>query len=180
MTNFCKFNGHFYKFSDGLPMDSPLAPLVADVFMDKLETELFASNHTLTKYTQYWYRYVDDILCLWNGTTSQLHEFRSLLNSLYPSIKFTLEIGGNQINFLDLEIPVLDGKHSFGIYRKPTTTDVLICGDSYHPFPHKNAAIHNMIHRLLYVPLLPTAITEKYPSSPTSLPLIIFILTYPN
>ena len=73
--------------------------LTADLFMDKLEREVFASENPLTQYVQYWYRYVDDTLYLWNGTFEQLHDFHVFLNSLYPSIKLTLAIGRKQINF---------------------------------------------------------------------------------
>ena len=82
----------------------------------------------------YWYRYVDDVLCAWSGSINQLHEFLGLLNSRYPSIRFTMEIGGRHINFLDLGISINEhGQHEFEIYRKPTHTDVVISGNSFDP-----------------------------------------------
>ena len=37
---------------------------------------------------------------------------------------------------------------SFSIYRKPTTTDILIPRDSCHPPEHKHAAIYYMLNRM--------------------------------
>lgn len=82
--NVCKFKDEFYEFSDGLPMGSPLAPLMAEVFMSKLEDEIFSSEHPLTQHVAYWHRYVDDVLCLWTGPTTQLQDFLAFINGFYP------------------------------------------------------------------------------------------------
>lgn len=116
-------------------MGSPLAPLISEIFMNRFERELFASQCMLMQYIGYWHRYVDDVLCLWTGSMEQLQEFFLFINSLYPSITFTLEVGGNSINFLDLSITLFEGKHEFEIFRKPTYTDITIDGSSYCP-PH--------------------------------------------
>ena len=159
--NVCKFRNEFYKFNDGLPMGSPIAPLLADVFMSRLEDEIFSSENPLTQHVAYWFRYVDDILCLWTGPTPQLHEFLSFINSFYSPIQFTLEIGGTSINFLDLTISLKNHKHVFEVFRKPTHTDLIIDGGSYHPPSHKHAAILSLIHRLVSLPLLPGAIAKE-------------------
>ena len=87
MTNVDKFNGNFYRFSDGLPMGAPLAPLVADIFMDKFEKFVFASGHPLVRNICYWHRYVDEVLCLWNGALSKLDNFLAFLHyQLHPVI----------------------------------------------------------------------------------------------
>jgi len=83
-------------------MGGPLSCLVAEVFMDYLENRLFETYNT--PQVLEWIRYVDDVLCVWEGSDAQLYEFLDLLNSLEPSITFTLEIGGDSINFLDLTI----------------------------------------------------------------------------
>jgi len=137
-------------------MGSPTAPLMADVFMDTLESDIFSSSHPVSKFAHYWYRYVHDVLCLWTGSTGELNHFLTFINSLYPTIQFTLEIGGQKINFLDLTIELQNGRHCFDIFPKPTHTDTLISGSSYHPVAHKHAAFLSMIHRLLSVPLSTT------------------------
>lgn len=129
--NICKFKDKIHTFNDALPMGSPLAPLISEIFMDRLERELFTSNCVLTSYVGYWHRYVDDVLCLWTGSHDKLKKFQSHINLLYPSIKFTLEVGGTSINFLDLSITLDEGRHTFEIFREPTYTDITIDGASY-------------------------------------------------
>ena len=41
----------------------------------------------------------------------------------------------------------------FDIFRKPTSTDMVIPSDSCHAFSHKMAAFHSMINRLVNIPL---------------------------
>lgn len=142
-------------------MGSPLAPLISEIFMNRFERELFASQCMLMQYIGYWHRYVDDVLCLWTGSMEQLQEFFLFINSLYPSINFTLEVGGNSINFLDLSITLFEGKHEFEIFRKPTYTDITIDGSSYCPPSHKHAAFLHMIHRLVSIPLKPEAFQKE-------------------
>ena len=134
-------------------MGSPLSPLLAEMFLDNFESKLFHSNHVLTKHVHYWYRYVDDVLCCWTGTTRQLEQFFTFINSQNSNIKFTMELGNKSINYLDLNIQLNEGAHLFDIYRKPTSTDVIIPADSCHPFQHKTAAFHSLINRLIRIPL---------------------------
>lgn len=137
----------------GVPIGSPLGSLISEIFMKRYEEELFSSNHHLLQHVVYWYRYVDDVLCLWNGTIPDLQDFITFLNNLYPTIKFTLEIGGGEISFLDLRVSIEQNTHTFGIFRKETSTDLTIHGSSYCPPSHKFAAFNCMIHRLISVPL---------------------------
>lgn len=55
---------------DGLIMGNPLSPLLAEIFMDKLENIIHQNN--LSKNFVYWYRYVDDIVACFVGTDRQL------------------------------------------------------------------------------------------------------------
>ena len=98
---------------------------------------------------------MDDILCLYNGTDRQLNSLLNTLNSIEPSIKFTIETEVDKsINFLDLTIEHINKNNfNFQIYRKPTYTDTIIPSTSNHPFSTKMAAFHSMLHRLISIPL---------------------------
>lgn len=142
-------------------MGSPLSPLLADIFMNKIEGRIF-NDKDKSKQVLYWHRYVDDILCVWTGTRRQLDQFLNYLNSLCSSISFTMEIGENKsLNFLDLNVDISTGVHKFGIYRKPTFTDCIIPATSRHPLTHKLAAFHAMVHRLVSVPMDIDAFTKE-------------------
>ena len=78
----------------------PLSALVAYIFMDELETFFFESS-TYATHIRFWARYVDDVLCVWMGPHSVLQDLLQALNNYDPSLKFTLEIEGERINYLD-------------------------------------------------------------------------------
>ena len=81
-------------------------------------------------------------------------ELLQVSNSFYPSMKFTIEVGGDSINLLDLGICISNGHHHFGIFIKETVTDTLIDG-SYWPMAHKLAAFNPYVHRLSQIPMNP-------------------------
>ena len=94
--NICQFNNKIFRFSGGLPMGFPIASTMADIFMDSLENEIFTSDHNLLPHVKYWFRYVDDILCLWDGSLTELRDFLSFINSFYSKIQFTSKLEARQ------------------------------------------------------------------------------------
>ena len=88
---------------------------------------------------QGYFRYVDDIVIIYNDTFTNINEVLSEFNILSPSLNFTLKMeGNNRINFLDVTIlqhlNVIESK----IYRKPTTTGCIIPTDSCHLREYKS------------------------------------------
>ena len=110
-------------------MRGPLSTLVADVFMDELET-FFVESSSFASYIRFWARYVDDGLCIWMGPHSLLQDFLQALNNYDPSLKFPLEIGGERINHLDFTISLTEQRNilrtNFHVYRKATFSGVSI------------------------------------------------------
>jgi len=96
-----------------------------------------------------------DVLSLWTDSANLVQDFLSHINSSDPSIKFTLEVRSPTINFLDLTISILNKRHIFKIFRKCTSTDIIIRTSSFHHPTHKSAVLNFMIHWLLTVSLLP-------------------------
>jgi hypothetical protein len=89
-----------------------------------------------------YFRYVDDILLIYNKNIIDIDEILTLFNSLSPSLKFSLEVEkNNRLNYLDLTLIKNQNGISHDIYRKPTTTDTIIPMDSCHPLEQKMAAI---------------------------------------
>ena len=109
-----------HKFPDCLPMGGPLSMLVADIFMDRLETDILGDGG-VSQYIRFWARSVD-IICIWRGPDVEFRNFLGVLNGYDAEIKFTAEIGGNRIDFLDLSISLVEHlnilRANFGIYRK--------------------------------------------------------------
>jgi hypothetical protein len=101
-----------------------------------------------------YFRYVDDILIIYNQNKTNIEETLTEFNKQTTSIKFTIEKEQqNSINFLDLSIHRKKKQLEFGIYRKPTQTDTIIPNDSCHPHEHKVASINYLMNRVhTYIP----------------------------
>lgn len=101
-------------------MGSPLAPVLANVFMRKFE------ENVLTNYSGvlplFYRRYVDDSFLIFKRTTEMI-DFFEYMNSLHPNIKFTMEEENNCfLPFLDVKVTKVDGKFITSTYYKPTHT----------------------------------------------------------
>ena len=146
--NYFTFQGISYSRPIGLVMGAPSSAILSEVYLQHLEHFKIADillKHNVIGY----FRYVDDILLVYNEECTDINEIYDSFNSLAPTIKFTLtKESDNQINFLDLTIHNSNNSLSSNIYRKPTTTDIIIPYDSCHPPAHKNAAIRHMVNRL--------------------------------
>lgn len=151
--NFFQFNNKFYSQQSGLAMGSPLSPLLSEIFMSNLESKI--ETHPFFNKIIHFSRYVDDTFVIFNGTVDELHSLFSFLNSLNPSVVFTMELESDgAIPFLDILVQRGNNhKLDFSIYHKPTTTDSVIPYHSNHPITHKLAAFNSFFHRLFNIPL---------------------------
>ena len=79
-TNF-QFRGTHYELSNGLAMGSPSSPVVANIYMGKLEQTAIDSFGIKPKY---WGRYVDDIFTIIKR--AHVADLLAHLNRQHPSI----------------------------------------------------------------------------------------------
>jgi hypothetical protein len=69
-------------------------------------------------------------------------------------MQFTIETEiENRLNFLDINIHRMQRNLQFGIYRKPTATDIMIHNQSCHPSEHKWSGIAHLMNRLRTYPV---------------------------
>ena len=80
-----------------------------------------------------WWRYRDDIFDLWTQGTTKLKDFTEFINSLYPTIKFTMVSSEISLNVLDLTLLLVDGFIQTDIYSKPTDHHIYLLRNSAHP-----------------------------------------------
>ena len=114
------FNDSTFQQHRGLAMGSPLSPILACLFMESLESSHFTN---IIGHHNTWLRYVDDILVIVPRRTD-LHDTLNRLNTVNPSIQFTLEIEQDgRLPFLDVLIMRQDSGYNFTVYRKPTDRD---------------------------------------------------------
>jgi hypothetical protein len=75
-------------------------------------------------------------------------------NSIHPTIQYTIEKQkDNTLNYLDISIEQVDNNLVSGIYRKPTTTDLIIHNSLCHPMEHKNSPIRFLTNRMNTYPI---------------------------
>ena len=117
-------------------MSQEIANMRATLQQISLQTQnpdignLFVSNHNIAGY----FCYVDDILIIYDESTTNTKELLHCFNNPNPKLKFTLQKEvESRINFLDLTIHIEHNKFSKDIYRKPTFTDTIILNESCHP-----------------------------------------------
>ena len=82
-------------------MGTRMAPSYANLFMDRFERSFLAQEPILPLV---WKSYIDDILCIWTGSRSELDSFLDRLNKAHRTLKFTWSISDKHIEFLDLNI----------------------------------------------------------------------------
>ena len=107
---------------DGVAMGSPLGPVLAGIFMIKLENSLLPN---LAKYITFWKRYVDDTICFVKRGTTEF--IISVLNSFDKNIQFTFEEENDEtILFLDILISRKRSNITTTVYRKSTCNDIYL------------------------------------------------------
>jgi hypothetical protein len=135
--NYFTFKNKTYFQLSGLAMGAPSSGILYEVYFQNLEHTKVIDILTQRNIIGY-FRYVDDILIVYDENSTDIYKIHETFNNLAPTIKFTLETEtDNNINFLDISIQNKEKKLTFNIHRKPTTTDVTIPIDSCHP-PNKN------------------------------------------
>ena len=103
-------------------MGSPLGPLLADVFMCHIENQLEQKSMILSFYR----RYVDDTLVTMPNTESAT-DFLQVLNSVHPSLSFTMELEHDgSIPFLGTVLTRSGGTLTTEVYKKPTDTGLIL------------------------------------------------------
>lgn len=110
---------NMYLQNDGLAMGSPLSGIMVEISLNRNENEYIIDiKNNFKRNIIYYYRYVDDILYLFDGSTRRITNFNKYLNNILSSHRFTKEIEmNNNINYLDLNISKLNNRHWFRIYR---------------------------------------------------------------
>lgn len=113
------FNNKYYTQKEGLSMGSPLSPIISCLYLELLERYFFYPSPLFSNTT--WLRYVDDVLFIHPKSTN-INNVHTFINSIKPSIKFTLEKAtNNTLPFLDLLIDWnTPTSLVFSVYQKPT------------------------------------------------------------
>ena len=145
---FFQFNDTLYKQKFGLPMGSPISPVLACLYLEFLESGSF--NKILPRTSTY-LRYIDDVLIIYPRRT-KIDELVNKLNNVEPSIKFTYELeNNNNLPFLDTLLHRENDKIQRSVYRKPTYKNDIIHFYSHHTEKIKSGIIIGFYLRALRI-----------------------------
>ena len=132
-----------YKQVDGVAMGSPLGPTLANLFMAHLEKEWMKEKFSPKLY----FRYVDDIFCLFDSSSDDYKDFHNFLNTRHSNLKFTIEQNTSSIPFLDVNVEKSGDNFMTSVFRKKTTTNLLLNFQAYAPFIYKKALVNCFVKR---------------------------------
>ena len=135
------FESRTYVQTDGVDVGSPLGPVLAGIFMIKLENSLLPN---LTKYITFWKRYVEDTSCFVKiGTTEFII---SVLSSFDKIIQFMFDEENDEtILFLDISVSRKRNDTTTTVYRKSTCYDIHLNWISFAPDTWKRGTLKTLV-----------------------------------
>ena len=112
-----------------MQMGNCLSPVLSNIYMEFYETRI--ANNIIPD-DVYWVRFVDDTFTIWK-IDHDIDQFLLELNSLVPSIEFTMEKEtNNAISFLDVNVIRSQNDLKFKIHRKEANNNLMISAKSTH------------------------------------------------
>ena len=128
---YCEYNDQFYKQTYGIPMGTPCAPQLANLFLFYFEQNLIKEQCLV------WKRFIDDILIIWDGEREDLMIFLEQYSSFTPSIKIQWTIREDFGEFLDLFLIIEKQQNSeillqYKTHQKLLNTYLYVPFNSYH------------------------------------------------
>ena len=156
-NNIFSFSDRLYSQEEGTSMGPRHAPHFADIFMaenidDKIE-QIFQKYES--EKVDFMKRFLDDIIKIFIGSVQDLHRIFDEINSIHPSIKFTMSHtslfspnGSSQcecpykdsIPFLHTLCKINNGKIILDLHKKDTDRNTYLLPSSCHP-PHQHENI---------------------------------------
>ena len=135
----------YYQQHRGLAMGNRLAPILAILFMDRIENQAIYSDQALS--LPLYYRYIDDCITPASSPDEAI-KIQDKLNSQDPSIRFEIELPGEDgfLPFLNTKVKVNEsGTVETGWHTKSANKGIMLNAKSHHPEQVKRAAIGNTI-----------------------------------
>ena len=136
-----QFNGALYEQTDSMAMESPLGPLLANVFMSHIEENLERED----KLPAFYRRYVDNMLTIMPNIETASN-FLDTLNKAHSSVKFMMETECNgMLPFLGIQLlngsPQIETK----VCVKPTNSGLLLHYQSHVDNRYKKGLLRTML-----------------------------------
>jgi len=114
-NNTFTFNDKSYLQINGVATGSPVAPSVANLFMDYIENKVLIKWKT---HLRLYRRYIDDIFMVFEGSEDEVEECKSDFNRMHKNITLTWETDKHTATFLDLIIEIPTNNHTPKLQHK--------------------------------------------------------------
>jgi len=145
-TSYFSWKGILYRQTEGAPMGGPVSPVVAEIFLQRLERDILELNPQI----KHWTRYMDDIFALVDN--GSIDVTLNSLNGYNQSIQFTSEVETSiGLPFMDILIYRKCGALGHKVYRKPTHTDLYLQYNSFHHISQKISVMNSLLCRAIRV-----------------------------
>ena len=86
--NYFQFQNTLYTQEEGLVMGVPASSIFSDIYIKHIENTMF--DILLKYHIVGYFRYVDDILIVYNRDTSNIYDVFSVFNYIMTTMKFTI------------------------------------------------------------------------------------------
>ena len=144
LNNFM-FNNKNYLQINGTAMDTRVAPTYMNLFMDSIERKYIYPRRIKPRI---WFRFIDDVWGIFQGTEAELLQFVEYCNSFHDSIKFTIEYSRTEVAFLDVITYRYGNRINYTLYVKPTDTHSYLDYNSCHPQSNKSSIPYSQLLRI--------------------------------
>ncbi|XP_062713296.1 uncharacterized protein LOC134290239 [Aedes albopictus] len=146
-STFFVYQGTVYGQTYGVPMGSPLSPVIANVVMEKLEQECIKNLEAKQIRMRVYKRYVDDCMCV--ARREHIQTIVDTFNSFHDRLQFTVEheVGG-KMKFLDMMLERTENKITTSWLPKQPDGRYLDF-KSKSPFQHKQNTAIALIDRAI-------------------------------
>ena len=112
--------------------------------MTGLEKRIF-QNSELKPFL--WLQYFDEIFDIWTQGSQKLKELFNCINSLHPTIKFTMDYSATEINLLGVTVTKVGNKVETSLYCKPTDTYQYLHAQSCNSNMYKESIAYGQVVR---------------------------------
>ena len=138
-NNYFCFRDEVFLQISGTAMGTKMAPTYAILVVGFLEEKMYTrikeiySENISNNIICGWIRYIDDCWIVWKESYGDINILKRILQSLHPSIQFTMETSDNRLNFLDVNIYKDGDKLETDIYHKASDSRSYVPFTSAHP-----------------------------------------------
>ena len=150
----------FYKAIEywigGTAMGTIFAVVGSNLTVAYLEVKMFAllpqiyPRDFVDCFVRNYFRFLDDVFHTWL-INFDIEPFYKLINELDPDLNFIFEKLTTDINFLDINIKIVDNQLHFDIYHKPTNSFSYLKYNSCHPSHTKSNISLSLARRIIRI-----------------------------